>query len=89
MEKIRHGHVIAVSARTRSKTITVGGLTVVVPAGEKVKVSIGLNATGAKLLRHFHKLPAHLSAILEGEGKERHTVIAQNLTIKPRKKHRR
>ena len=74
----------------RSKTVTVASLTLVIPAGQTVKVTLKPNATGRSLLARFHRLPVHLTAILEGQS-GRTTVIAQNLTIKPKPKphHRR
>jgi Glucodextranase, domain B len=86
VERLRHGRLVAVVAvKTHSKQVTVASLTVVIPAGQQIKVSLKLNATGRKLLARFGKLPAHLTAILEGEG-ARHTIVAQNLTIKPKPK---
>jgi hypothetical protein len=67
---------------------TVAGITIVIPAGQQIKISLKLNATGRKLLARFGKLPAHLTAVLEGEGVH-HTIVAQNLTIKPKPKHHR
>jgi hypothetical protein len=89
IEKLRHGHLVAVAAaKTHSKQVTIASLTVVIQAGEQIKVSLKLNATGRKLLARFGKLPAHLTAILEGEGGH-HTIVAQNLTIRPKpKKHK-
>jgi Glucodextranase, domain B len=91
VEKRRHGHLIAVvAAKTHSKQVTIATVTVVIPAGQKIKISLKLNATGRKLLARFGKLPAHLIVTLEGAGGH-HTVIAQNLTIKPKpkpKKHK-
>jgi hypothetical protein len=85
VEKRRHGHLIAVvAAKTHSKKVTLATVTVTIPAGQRLKISLKLNATGRKLLARFGKLPAHLTATLEGEG-ARHTVIAQNLTIRPKK----
>ncbi len=88
VEKIRHGRVVAVSAKTKSKKVTVGGLSLAIAAGSKVKVTISLNATGRRLLAHFHRLPVHLSATLTGASPS--VVIAQNVTIKQahKKKHR-
>jgi hypothetical protein len=89
VEKLRHGHLIGVAAaKTHSKTVTVATLTITIPAGQTVKVTLKLNATGRRLLKRFGKLPAHIAAILEGEAGH-HTVVAQNLTIKPvPKKHK-
>jgi hypothetical protein len=88
VEKLRHGHLIGIAAaKTHSKTVTVASSTITIPAGQTVKVTLKLNATGRKLLKRFGKLPAHITAILEGEAGH-HTVIAQNVTIKPvPKKH--
>jgi hypothetical protein len=88
VEKLRHGHLVGVAAKTHSKTVTVATLTITIPAGQTVKVALKLNATGRKLLKRFGKLPSHITAILEGEAGH-HTVVAQNLTIKPvPKKHK-
>jgi hypothetical protein len=89
VEKLRHGHLIGIAAaKTHSKTVTVATLTITIPAGQTVKVTLKLNATGRKLLKRFGKLPSHITAILEGEAGH-HTVVAQNLTIKPvPKKHK-
>jgi hypothetical protein len=90
VEKIRHGKVVAISAKskTRTKKVTVASRSVTIAAGSKVKVTVSLNATGRRLLAHFHKLPVHLSATLVASSPG--VVIAQNLTIKParKKKHR-
>ncbi|HSZ14722.1 MAG TPA: hypothetical protein VK790_11880 [Solirubrobacteraceae bacterium] len=91
VEKLRRGHLIGIAARARvrSKTVTIATLTVTIPAGQTVKLSLKPNAAGRALLKRFGRLPAHLAAVLEGEG-ARTTVIAQNLTIKPvPKKHHR
>ena len=90
IEKTRHGHLIGIAAaKTHSKRVTIATLTIVIPAGQQIKIALKLNATGRKLLAHFGKVPAHLTAVLEGEGGPS-TVIAQNLTIKPKpKKHKK
>ncbi len=91
IEKIRHGHLLALAAvKTHSKQVTVASLTVVIPAGQQIKIALKLNSTGRKLLARFGKLPAHLTATLEGEA-GKHAIVAQNLTIKPKpkpKKHK-
>jgi hypothetical protein len=93
VEKTRHGKPVAVSARahgkTRSKHVIVGSVGLVIPAGERVKIAIKLNALGRSLLARFGKLPVHLNVVLVSAG-ERSTIIAQNITVKPRKaKHHR
>jgi hypothetical protein len=89
IEKTHGKKITGVTAKTKSKKVTVATLNVTIKAGSRVKLTIGLNATGRKLLAHFHKLPVHLSAILTGASKS--TIVAQNLTIKPahkkKKKH--
>ncbi|HMD58039.1 MAG TPA: hypothetical protein VKG82_11280 [Solirubrobacteraceae bacterium] len=86
IEKIRRKRVIGIAAaKTKSGRVTVGSATVLLAAGAQVKVVVPLNSTGRKLLARFHKLPAHLTATLEGEG-GLSTLIAQNLTIKPKPK---
>ncbi|MGD0454416.1 MAG: hypothetical protein ABSB69_12525, partial [Solirubrobacteraceae bacterium] len=91
VEKTHGKKILAVSAKskTHSKTVTVATLTLTLAAGERLKVSLSLNATGRKLLAHFRKLPAHLSVTLVN-GASRTTIISQNLIVRPvPKKHRR
>jgi Glucodextranase, domain B len=94
-EKLRGSRLLAITAKhhkrpkTRSKIVTVGSRTVTIPAGKTVTITINLNATGRKLLARYHKLPVHLSAVFVA-GATKSTVIAQNLTVKPKpkKKHK-
>ncbi len=91
IEKTRHGRLVAVSARhhrtkNRSARVVVGSSKLTIPAGQRVTIAIALNATGKSLLARFGRLPVHLSVVLV-RGAHRSTVIAQNLTLKPR--HRR
>ncbi len=86
VEKTRHGRLVAVSARhhrakNRSERVAVGSSKLTIPAGERITVTIELNATGKILLAHFGRLPVHLSVVLLGAG-HRSTLIAQNLTVK-------
>ena len=64
VEDLRHGHVVAVSARRKSKTsertVLVGGATVTLAAGQSETVRISLNATGKKLLAHHSQLPVRV-----------------------------
>jgi hypothetical protein len=87
-EKTRRGHLIGIAAKAkiRSKTVTIASVTVTIAAGKRAKLTLKLNATGRKLLKRFGKLPARLTAMLEGEG-GRTRLLAQSITIKP-KKHR-
>jgi hypothetical protein len=89
LERVRHGRVIALAASTGlARMVTIATDTVVIPAGRQLKIALKLNARGRRLLARFGRLPARLSATLEAAGTTRHTLIAQNLTIKP-KQHRR
>jgi hypothetical protein len=90
IEKLRGSKIVAITARrhrakTRSKTVTVGAVTVTIPAGQTVGVTVNLNANGRKLLARYRRLPVHLSAVLVA-GTTKSTVIAQNLTVKPKPK---
>jgi hypothetical protein len=51
----------AVARRSSHKTVTVGAVTVHVPAGQRRTVTVALNTTGRRLLRSLHKLTAKLS----------------------------
>jgi hypothetical protein len=74
LETLRGSRVIAVAARsiarlakvtaarrTSHKTVTVGAVTVHVPAGQRRTVTVALNTTGRRLLTSLHKLTAKLS----------------------------
>ncbi len=74
VETLRGRRVIAVAARrtarlarvpaarrTSHKTVTVGAVTVHVPAGQRRTVTVALNTTGRRLLASLHKLTAKLS----------------------------
>jgi hypothetical protein len=93
-EKLRGSKLLAITAKrhkrpkTRSKIVTVGATTVTIPAGKTKTITVNLNATGRKLLARYHKLPVHLSAVFV-TGSQKSTVIAQNLTVKPPKKHKK
>ncbi len=89
VEKTRRGHLIGIAAKAkiRSKTVTIASVTVTIAAGKRAKLTLKPNATGRKLLKRFGKIPAHLTAILEGEG-VRTRLLAQNIALKP-KKHKR
>ncbi|HEX7611015.1 MAG TPA: Ig-like domain-containing protein, partial [Solirubrobacteraceae bacterium] len=82
VERLRNGHLIAVVAGTRSKTVTDATRNLVLPAGARVTVTLKLGSTAAKLLRRRGRLPAHL-AVTETDEAHRRTVIAQNLVVRP------
>jgi hypothetical protein len=92
VEKLRHGKPVAVSARrhprTRTEAVALGSSKLTISAGQKVTISIQLNATGKSLLAKFGALPVHLSVVQVSAG-HRSTVIAQNLTVTPHHKPRR
>lgn len=84
IEKLHGKKIKGVAAR--SKRVTVASATVTIRAGQRVRVSLKLNAVGRKLLARFKRLPVHLSALYTGTGGgAKSTAIAQNLTVKPRK----
>jgi hypothetical protein len=91
-ERTRNGKPVAVAARRhpriRSTTVTVGSSKLTIPAGQKVTITLTLNATGSSLLARFGRLPVHLSVVLVSAG-HRSTVIAQNLTVTPHHKAKR
>ncbi len=90
-EKLRHGKPVAVSARrhprTRTEVVAVGSTKLTIPAGQKVTISIQLDATGKRLLAKFGALPVHLSVMQLSAG-HRLTVVAQNLIVKQHRKPR-
>jgi hypothetical protein len=62
VETLRGGRVIALAARSaRRVTVTVGAITVRVPAGQRRTATVALNATGRRLLARVHQLTAKLS----------------------------
>ncbi len=74
VETLRGSRVVAVAARrtarlaratatrrTSHKTVTIGAVTVHLPAGQRRTVTVALNATGRRLLTSLHKLTAKLS----------------------------
>ena len=72
IEKLRRGKLVALSARrhprTRSEAVTVGSTSLTIPAGQRVTISIPLNATGKSLLARFGALPVHLSVVQAAQG---------------------
>jgi hypothetical protein len=89
VEKRRNGRILAVSARrhrprTHSQRVVVGASTLTIPAGQRVTISIQLNALGKSLLARFGRLPVHLT-VVQISASRRSTVIVQNLTVKPHK----
>lgn len=89
IEKLHGKKIKGVVARLRSKRVSLGTVTLSIPAGTKVKISLKLNALGRRLLAHFHKLPLHLSAVLSTPGVQAKTVVAQNVVVRPVKKHKK
>jgi hypothetical protein len=62
VETLRGSHILAVAAqRTRHATVTIGASTVHLPAGQRRTVTLALNATGRRLLRHLRRLTAKLT----------------------------
>lgn len=92
-EKVKRGKAIAVSAKhshakVHTKTVGVGSSTVIIPAGQRLKITLLLNSSGKSLLSKFGKLPMHLSVTLLSAGAKT-TIISENVTLKsPPRKHR-
>jgi hypothetical protein len=85
LERTRDGRPVAVAAghrrgRARLRRVTVGSSRVKIPAGQRVRIAIALNATGRRLLARFGRLPMHLRVVLVSDG-HRSTVTSRNLTI--------
>ncbi len=91
IEKLRGKRLIGVAAQKRhSKRVTVASLNISIPAGDRVRISLKLNAAGRRLLARFGKLPAHLSVVQSASaGTAAKTVVLQNLTVKPVKKRKK
>jgi hypothetical protein len=91
IKKLRHGRLVAVSGRrhpkNRTEKVTVGSSKLTIPAGQKVTISISLNATGKSLLARFRALPVHLS-VVQISGGHRSAIIAENLTVTPHRRHK-
>jgi hypothetical protein len=60
LETLRAGKLVAVTARTIKRAVTLGRATMTVNAGQTATVSISLNSTGQSLLKRRHKLPVGL-----------------------------
>jgi Divergent InlB B-repeat domain len=85
-ERLRSGKVIAVSSRrgptTSQKVVTLARKTVTIKAGASKTVSLSLNATGRRLLKRFHKLPARMTARLVNVT-PRAVIVSKTVTFKP------
>jgi Glucodextranase, domain B len=87
-EHLRGRHVSGLSARARTRRVTVGRATFVVPAGQSRKVLVKLNRTGHALLTRFHSLPLTMSVTLtNGTGGKPHAVVRSRLVIRVHRKH--
>jgi hypothetical protein len=87
LEKLLGSRVLALSARKkkpRSRRVTVGQTTLMLPAGKTQTVSVPLNATGAKLLKQFGTLPATLVITLLNTSPP--SVLQTKITIKTKRK---
>jgi hypothetical protein len=90
LEHLIHKRIVAVSARTHNKRVSVAAATVTLAAGQRLTISLGLNKTGKKLLAHFRSLPVTVKVrLLPGVGKSS-TLLSTRLTVKPvpKKKHK-
>jgi hypothetical protein len=60
-ETLAGRRVVAVAAATRRVTVTVGASTVRLRAGQQSTATVGLNATGRRLLAHMRRMAVRLS----------------------------
>jgi hypothetical protein len=89
LEKLLGSKVLALSAskkKRRSRRVTVGQTTFVLPAGQTQKISVPLNATGKKLLKQFAALPATMTITLLNT--EPPSSVQTKITIKAKPKRR-
>jgi hypothetical protein len=61
IETLQGSRVVAVAARTRRTTVTVGASTVRLRPGQQATATVALNATGRRLLTRMRRLPVKLS----------------------------
>jgi hypothetical protein len=82
METIKRGKVITISSsaakphNSRRKTVVLGAVTAVVPAGRSTTLSFSLNATGRRLLIRRHRLQVKLTISQSG-----HIVLTRAITF--------
>jgi hypothetical protein len=87
-ERLKGHRVTGLSARKRTKRVTVGRVTFTVAAGKSHRIVVTLNHTGQALLKRFHSLPLTLAVTLtNGAGGKSSTVARTRLVIKLHKKH--
>jgi hypothetical protein len=88
-EKPSKGQRVAVTARKhKRRTAIVATKRIAIKAGDTASVTITLNGTGKRLLKHFGKLPVTLAISLAQNGQHQ-TVAKLGLTLKPAKpKHK-
>jgi hypothetical protein len=87
-ETTQAGEPVAVSSargKRKHRTVVVGTKQLTIRGGQTVTVTVNLNATGKKLLNHFHKLPVTLTVSLKQNGKQV-PVAHGKVTIGPFKK---
>jgi Bacterial Ig-like domain (group 3)/Divergent InlB B-repeat domain len=90
-ETTQAGEPVAVSSARRKRkhrTVVVGTRHLTIRGGQTVTVTVNLNATGRKLLKHFRKLPVTLTVSLQRNGKQV-TVANKKVTIKPSQKNKK
>jgi hypothetical protein len=86
-ERLKGHRVTGLSARKRTKRVTVGRVTFTVAAGKSHRIVVTLNRTGQALLKRFHSLPVTLAVTLtNGAGGKPSTVARTRLVIKLHKK---
>ena len=85
-EKLRHGRVSALTARTRK--VIVAKTTLTLSAGQHVTVTTTLNRAGRALLARFRRLPVRVTAVLTGPA-GRTAVLTAKVTVTPKPRHKR
>lgn len=88
VERLKGSRLIALSAAaTRTKAVTTGQRTYAVAAGRSTTVTVGLNATGKRLLARFGRLPLRLRVTLkDSAGKLAVVSTSAKLTLKAPKR---
>jgi hypothetical protein len=83
LETLSGSRIVALAARTRRLSVTVGANTVHLKPGQQTTVTAALNATGRRLLAHAHRLAVRLSVSGTVVGAISASLRAATLTLGP------
>ena len=86
-ETLRSGKVVAVAAKTRKRTLTLGHVSASLPGGTSKTLSVSLDSTGRVLLAHYRSLHVKLVAT-ETIGGNQVVMATLTLTFTAPKRHR-